>query len=320
MSGGQVRGAGSIKPAPRKKIPEKLFRGSKKNSIPHFFFFVIGAKIASSVPQNLISSTLDHCPAMRFIDTHTHIYCEEFTTDQASMLKRSRAAGVEAFCVPNVDCDTLPSMLAACNVHPDCHPMLGLHPTAVTNNYRSDLLSLKTHLNDPSFIAIGEIGLDLYWNSAFLSLQQEALSEQMTWALEYHLPVVIHLRQAFDALRSVFESFPSGGLPSGIIHCFSGSLAEAKYFLDRGFVLGVGGVITFKNNGELDEVIKAVPLSSVVLETDAPYLAPVPHRGKRNESSYLPLIAEKTAALKGCSVEQVAETTTLTAKNIFKLP
>ena len=255
---------------------------------------------------------------MQFIDTHTHIYSKEFDLDRAEVFSRSAAVGVGVFCVPNVDCETLPDLLSVCERFPSCRPMLGLHPTSVNENYRKALETLKPWLGTTPFVAIGETGIDLYWDKTFLVQQQEALSEQMRWAVESRLPLVVHLREAFEALKEVFESHV-GPMPGGIIHCFSGTPLQAEYFLDKGFALGIGGVVTFKNNGHLDAVVKATPLSSLVLETDAPYLAPVPHRGKRNESAYIPLIAEKIAALKNCSVQEVAAVTTETAKTIFNL-
>lgn len=255
---------------------------------------------------------------MQFIDTHTHIYSQEFDSDRLEVCARAEAVGVDVFCVPNVDCETLPAMLSVCKNRPSCHPMLGLHPTSVNESYRNDLERLKPWLQTIPFIAIGEIGIDLYWDKTFLVEQQDALAEQIRWAEESRLPIVVHLRNAFEELKEVFESH-AGTLPGGIIHCFSGTISQAEYFLDKGFALGIGGVVTFKNNGDLEAVVKAVPLSSLVLETDAPYLAPVPHRGKRNESAYIPLIAEKTAALKNCSVNEVATVTTETAKRIFNL-
>lgn len=252
-----------------------------------------------------------------FIDTHTHLYSEEFNSDRIESINQAIAKGVTKFYMPNVDSSSIDGMLALEIHFPEqCIPMMGLHPCSVKENYREELDMVKQWLDLRRFSAIGEIGMDLYWDKTFVKEQELAFKEQLFWALEYNYTVVIHCRNAFAEIFSILKSFDK--LPKGIFHCFSGDIAQAQQILSLGnFKLGIGGVITFKNSG-LDKVVEQLNVHDIVLETDAPYLAPVPHRGKRNESMYLPLIAEKIAEIKKISVQEVAEITSKNAEEIFE--
>lgn len=252
-----------------------------------------------------------------FIDTHTHLYSEEFDADRFDRINDAISKSVNKFYMPNVDSRTIEGMLQL-EVHfPDqCFPMMGLHPCSVKENYREELDIVKKWLDLRRFSAIGEIGIDLYWDKTFFKEQTLAFREQIYWALEYNYTIVIHCRNAFDEIFSILKSYDK--LPKGIFHCFSGDFIQAEKILSLGnFKLGIGGVVTFKNSG-LDKVVEQIPLHDLVLETDAPYLAPVPYRGKRNESAYIPLIAQKIADIKNISVEEVARVTTENAIEIFE--
>lgn len=252
-----------------------------------------------------------------FIDTHTHLYSEEFDSDRIERINDAIEKGVSKLYMPNVDSASIEGMLQL-EVHfPEhCFPMMGLHPCSVKENYRVELDVVKQWLDLRRFAAIGEIGMDLYWDKTFVKEQELAFREQIFWALEYNYTIVIHCRNAFDEIFSILQSYEK--LPKGIFHCFSGDFIQAEKVLSLGnFKLGIGGVVTFKNSG-LDKVVEQLSLHDIVLETDAPYLAPVPYRGKRNESAYLPLIAEKIAQLKQVSVEEVAEITAKNALEIFE--
>lgn len=252
---------------------------------------------------------------MDLIDTHAHIYLPEFDDDRAAVIKKAADAGVKKILLPAIDARTHPLMLEAEATYDACTAMMGLHPCSVSENWESELTIVKDWLKERSFVAVGEIGLDFYWDKTFAAQQYEAFERQIGVALRYDLPIVIHSRNATDECIKVVQKYP--GL-RGVFHCFSGNAEQTKKIIDLGFFLGIGGVVTFKNAG-LDKVVEQVELNTVVLETDAPYLAPVPYRGKRNESSYLKGIAEKIASLKGMPVEKVAEITTQNAKTLFKL-
>ncbi|MCD6019458.1 MAG: TatD family deoxyribonuclease [Bacteroidetes bacterium] len=252
-----------------------------------------------------------------FIDTHTHLYSEEFDNDRFDRINDAISKSVDKFYMPNVDSTTIDGMLAL-EVHfPEvCLPMMGLHPCSVKANYRDELELVKKWLDLRRFAAIGEIGIDLYWDKTFIKEQELAFREQIFWALEYNYTIVIHCRNAFDEIFSILKSYEK--LPKGIFHCFSGDYIQAQKILSLGnFKLGIGGVVTFKNSG-LDKVVEQLNLHDIVLETDAPYLAPIPYRGKRNESSYIPLIAEKIAQIKNISIEEVAAVTSSNADEIFE--
>ena len=251
-----------------------------------------------------------------FIDTHTHLYSEEFDADRTDIITNAINVGVEKLYLPNVDSASIDGMLALEQQFPNnCFPMMGLHPCSVKENYKEELATVKSWLDKRRFFAIGEIGMDLYWDKTFVKEQEFAFKQQIDWALEFNYTIVIHCRDAFAEIFEVLQSYPK--LPKGIFHCFSGTADQAKQILAFGnFKLGIGGVVTFKNSG-LDKVVEQLSINDFVLETDAPYLAPNPHRGKRNESAYLPLIAKKIAELKNLSIHEVEYITTKNAEDIF---
>ncbi len=254
---------------------------------------------------------------MMFIDTHAHLYAKEFDEDRHAMLQIAINVGVEKFFLPNIDEDSIEGMHQLCKDFPNqCYPMMGLHPCSVAANYKEQLATIKEAFNPNFHIGIGEIGIDLYWDKSLLKEQLEAFEEQIKWAKELRLPIVIHARDSFDEIFEVVDGLNDENL-RGIFHCFTGNEAQANKILGYGgFKLGVGGVVTFKNSG-LAEVLKNIPLSELVLETDSPYLAPVPKRGKRNESSYIPLIAAKLSEVYECSLKEIATTTTNNALTLF---
>lgn len=251
-----------------------------------------------------------------YIDTHTHLYSEEFNLDRTDIIANAINLGVEKLFLPNVDSSSIQGMLELEQQFANhCFPMMGLHPCSVKENYLEELTIIKSWLDKRRFFAIGEIGMDLYWDKTFVKEQEWVFRQQIEWAMEFNYTIVIHCRNAFDEIFAVLKSYPK--LPKGIFHCFSGTFEQAKHILDLGnFKLGIGGVITFKNSG-LDKVVEQLSIHNIVLETDAPYLAPNPHRGKRNESAYIPLIAQKIADLKQLSIEDVALITTKNAEEIF---
>ncbi|HEX7411099.1 MAG TPA: TatD family hydrolase [Bacteroidales bacterium] len=257
------------------------------------------------------------CP-MQFIDTHAHLYLEEFDADRNEMISRAIQAGVGTFLLPNIDRASLPALLSLCDAWPEhCLPMIGLHPTSVKDDYRDELAMVDQQLNERKFFAIGEIGIDLYWDKTHLEQQQIVFRHQLKLAKTLHLPVAVHMRNSFEQVYSMLHEEADACL-RGVFHCFSGSIQQARRVTELGFLLGVGGVVTFKNSG-LQEVIKETGLEHMVLETDAPFLAPDPFRGKRNESAYIPLIAEKIASLKNIPLAEVAVVTTANARNLFNI-
>lgn len=254
---------------------------------------------------------------MTFIDTHTHLYSEQFNADRTAMIEAAIAKNVTTFYLPNIDHESIEGMLQLETQFPgQCLPMMGLHPCSVNANYQQELDLVKQWLDKRRFAAIGEIGIDLYWDKTFIKEQEIAFRQQIDWALESGYTISIHCRNAFDEIYAILKSYPK--LPKSIFHCFSGNTEQAQQIIALGnFKLGIGGVVTFKNSG-LDKVVEAIGLEHLVLETDAPYLAPAPHRGKRNESAYIPLIAEKIASVKNIPLEEVASVTTQNALEIFE--
>lgn len=255
---------------------------------------------------------------IEFVDTHTHIFTAEFDCDRADAVKRATDAGVARLCLPAIDEASLTPLLEMCDAYPGiCHPMIGLHPTELGDEYEGVLDRMYAVLKrDNRFVAIGEVGLDFYWDDTRKKEQEVAFRRQIEWASETGLPLVIHSRSAFDELFSIMDDYRGRGL-TGVFHCFSGSEDEARKLLSfDGFYLGIGGVVTYKKSN-LPEVLRTVPLERVVLETDSPYLAPVPKRGKRNESAYIPYVADFIAGVYGCTVETVAAVTTANACNLF---
>ena len=254
---------------------------------------------------------------MHFIDTHTHLYSESFDEDQDVMIQRAIDAGVQQFYIPAIDSEYTARMYALESSYPDhMHLMMGLHPTHVkAENYKAEITHVKSELEKRSFVAIGEIGIDLYWDKSTLALQQEAFRTQIQLAKKYKLPIVIHCREAFDAVFEILEEEKGEDL-FGIFHCFTGTKVQALQAISYNMKLGIGGVVTFKN-GIIDRFLADIPLEHIVLETDSPYLSPAPYRGKRNESSYLILVAEKLATIYKMSLEEIAKRTTENAKDIF---
>lgn len=263
---------------------------------------------------------------MKLIDTHCHVYDEAFREDMPQVIKRATDAGLELLLLPNINPDTLPGLLNVCSLWPDlCRPMIGLHPEDLSDDFHSQLSELKSILDRDQadsglrqYIGIGETGLDLYWDKSRLDDQIESFRIQIEWALEYDLPIVIHSRDSFAQLYNVMCDYRNSGL-RGVFHCFSGSTQEAQALMEfGGFMFGIGGVLTFKKS-TLPEVLSQIPLSRVVLETDCPYLAPAPMRGKRNEPSFLPFVAERAAQVYGLPVDQIAQITNANARTLFRL-
>ncbi|MBL0357429.1 MAG: TatD family hydrolase [Chitinophagaceae bacterium] len=253
---------------------------------------------------------------MILIDTHTHLYSEEFTADIDEVIKRAEAAGIQKFYLPAIDSTATDAMLQLELRFPGrCVAMMGLHPCYVKENYREELKLVEEWLAKRKFAAVGEIGLDNYWDKTFAKEQVETFRLQIEWSIKYNLPIVIHTRNAMqETIEIVKEYVPKGA--HGIFHCFSGSNESAQEIIKAGFYLGIGGILTYKKAG-LAEVLEQIDLQHLVLETDAPYLTPVPFRGKRNESSYLKYVVEKLAEVKNVSVEEVAAVTTANAEKIF---
>jgi len=252
-----------------------------------------------------------------WIDTHSHLYLPEFDADRDLVFQRAAEAGVQKIVLPNIDNDSLPALKKTIETYPNVAlPLIGLHPTSVSDNVEADLQFVKDELQQHTYYGIGEIGVDLYWDTSRRKEQHQAFKMQLELAADYHLPVIIHIREAFDDVFSIIESMHRELY--GIFHCFTGTYEQACRAIDLGFFLGIGGVVTFKNS-TLPEVIKNIDLKYLVVETDAPYLTPHPHRGTRNESAYIPLIGKKIAEIKTCSVEEVASATTYNARTLFKL-
>ena len=254
---------------------------------------------------------------MQLIDTHTHLYSETFDEDRGAMIQRALSCGVTDFFIPAIDSTYTERMFALEKKYPNrMHLMTGVHPTHVKENYKEELNHVTSLLKQRSFCALGEIGIDLYWDKTFLKEQQEAFDLQIQWAKEHKLPFVIHCRDAFDEVFEVLDGHDSKDL-RGIFHCFTGTLDQAKQALSYNLKLGIGGVVTFKN-GKIDQFLNQIPLSEIVLETDAPYLAPVPFRGKRNESSYIQEVASKVAEVYNLPFAEIASITSKNALAIFK--
>jgi len=253
---------------------------------------------------------------MILTDTHTHLYSEAFDDDRREVIKRALDSGIERFFIPAIDSTYTEAMFALKRDNPDhVFLMMGLHPTHVKENYEAELKHVEEMLVEHQFYAVGEIGIDLYWDKTFFKQQQEAFRHQIRLAKKYKLPIVIHCRDAFDEIFEVLETEKSDNL-FGIFHCFTGSLEQAKKAISYNMKLGIGGVVTFKN-GKIDKFLNQIPLKHIVLETDSPYLAPVPFRGKRNESAYLMNVLEKLSEVYGLSKEKIADVTTENSKEVF---
>ena len=254
---------------------------------------------------------------MELIDTHAHLYAKEFKEDIAAVIDRSLAHHVRKVYLPNIDASTMEAMLQLAARYPaHCAAMAGIHPCHVEADFEQHLQQIEGYLAQHQFAAIGEVGMDLYHDKTYQKEQEAAFARQLSWARQYQLPVVIHCRASLDETLAILAKHQDGSL-RGIFHCFSGSLQDAQRIIDLGFYLGIGGIVTFKNAG-LDQVVAKLSLDHLVLETDAPYLAPTPYRGQRNEPAYLLYIAEKIAEIKGIDLATVAEKTTANARQVFE--
>jgi TatD DNase family protein len=250
-------------------------------------------------------------------DTHAHLYLEEFDADREAVIARALEAGVNKMYLPNIDSSSIAPMLEMERHWPEhCFPMMGLHPCYVKEDFRDQLRIVEHWLSSRTFCAIGEVGLDLYWDKTKLELQTEALMQQVRWAAELDLPLSLHTREATDQTIQLLKKEKNASL-RGVFHCFSGTPEQAREITEMGFCLGIGGVLTYKNSG-LPDIVKSIPLDFIVLETDAPYLAPVPWRGKRNESAYIKAVAEKLSQVLELDFEEISRVTTANAKKIFE--
>lgn len=253
------------------------------------------------------------------IDTHTHLYADEFQEDLDQVVQSAMELGVSQFFLPAIDSHTTEAMLDLERKYPKMHAMMGLHPCYVKpETYEEEMAQVKKWLDKRAFIAVGEIGIDLHWDKSTLDLQQQAFKQQIQWAKEKYLPIVIHVRNSFDETFEVLEEEKGENL-SGVLHCFTGDLVQAKQAIAYNLKLGIGGVVTFKN-GKIDQFLNQISLSNLVLETDSPYLAPVPHRGKRNESAYVQLVAQKLSNIYQLPLEEINRITTKNALEVFKMP
>jgi len=254
---------------------------------------------------------------MSITDTHTHLYVEQFDDDRSVVIHSALNNNIKRFCIPAIDSTYTDAMFALENQFPDImFLMMGLHPTSVKGNVDEELEHVKSWLKKRKFYAIGEIGIDLYWDKTFLQEQQQAFRTRIGWAKQYNLPIVIHCREAFDEIFEILEE-EKDDLLYGIFHCFTGNIRQAKQALSYNMKLGIGGVVTFKN-GKIDQFLNEIPLSNIVLETDAPYLAPTPYRGKRNEPSYIVRVVEKLSEIYKLSPLEIETITTQNATDVFK--
>ena len=255
---------------------------------------------------------------MVLIDTHAHLYLDDYKDDIQQVVNNALQNNIEYFLLPNIDSSTIDKMNALCELYPErMFPMIGLHPTSVKANYMQELLIIRHELLTHKYYGIGEIGIDLHWDKSFYKEQEFVFRYQLELAKEFNLPIVVHTRSSFDEAIEIVREAKDDKL-TGVFHCFGGSYQEAIDIIDMDFKIGIGGVLTFKNSG-LDKIIDHIGLEHIILESDAPYLTPSPHRGLRNESSYLALIAQKLAEMKEITIEEVAEITTKNAKKLFKI-
>lgn len=252
-----------------------------------------------------------------FIDTHAHIYTEEFKDDRDIMIQNAFDQGINKIFMPNIDSTSIADMMEVASRHSHCYPMMGLHPCSVKENYKDELLLVEEYLENHKFYGVGEIGIDLYWDKTFAEEQVSAYKTQIAMAKNAGLPFVIHSRDSLDLTISIVKELQDGNL-KGIFHCFNGTLEQAKQIMDLGFYMGIGGVITYKNAG-VDKVVAEIPMDYLVLETDAPYLSPVPYRGKRNEPAYIVNIVDKIADVHHLEVTEIANITTRNAKIVFDI-
>lgn len=252
-----------------------------------------------------------------FIDTHAHLYLDQFSADLADVIQRAKLDQVLKIFLPNIDSSTTESMNAISARYPNLlYPMIGLHPCSVKENYKSELMHIEEQLALGGYYGIGETGIDLYWDVSYKAQQIDAFEIQIQWAKEHDLPIVIHSRDALDVTIDLIGKHQDGSL-RGVFHCFNGDTTQCKKIQDLGFYMGLGGVITYKK-AAMGQVVSEMKIENMILETDAPYLSPVPHRGKRNESSYIPIIAEKVAEFRGEAINEIMNKTTLNAKELFR--
>ena len=253
---------------------------------------------------------------MQFTDTHTHLYAEEFSADIGPLIQEAMAKGIQRFLLPNIDSGSVEGLTVLSEKYPEnCFPMMGLHPCSVKDNWEEEMRLVEKLLSEKRFIAVGEIGMDLYWDKTFVKEQEIVFRKQVELANHYKLPVSIHSRESFEEIYTLLLETKKE-MPCGVFHCFTGTIEQAKRAINLGFFLGIGGVVTFKNSG-LDNTLEQIDLRHVVLETDAPYLAPTPFRGKRNLPEYIINVAQKIAGIKGIPLEEVAGITTANAREIF---
>lgn len=275
-------------------------------------FFLIWSQFAEKKLVGLLKKM------MFFVDTHSHIYLPDFKDDVDSVIERAIDSGVKKIILPAIDKSTFIDMAGLCSRYPGIvYPSIGLHPSSVKENFREEIMFVKEELQKNSYFAIGETGIDLYWVKTFLKQQCESFEAQLHLSLDFDLPVIIHQRESFDVILGILKK-PEFSDVRGVFHCFAGDAETAKKCINLGFLIGIGGVVTYKNS-KMAEVVSKIPLESILLETDAPFLPPVPYRGKRNEPSYIPLISEEIARKMNCSVHRVAEVTTSNAFKLFSL-
>lgn len=255
---------------------------------------------------------------MQLIDSHTHLYLPEFNDDRDEIISRALDSDVRKMLLPNIDRDSVLPMLRMVDTYPGiCYPMIGIHPTSIKDDYREQLKVVRSNLGKHAFVAIGEIGIDLYWDKTYRKEQEMAFTEQLYIASEENLPVVIHSRNSLETILNLLDNTGIRDL-RGVFHAFTGNAEEADEIISRGFLIGIGGILTFKNS-DLDKTIKSIGLENIILETDSPYLAPVPKRGKRNESAYIRFIADRLGEIKNLPVEEIAMITSSNCINLFNL-
>ena len=253
-----------------------------------------------------------------FIDTHAHLFLEDFDDDREEVINRAVENGVGKILLPNIDSQSIPKLNTVSGLYPGiCHPMMGLHPTSVKANYKEELSVIESELKKGGYVGVGETGIDLYWDKSWLPEQEESFRLQIELAIHFHLPLVIHARESFREIIRILEDYSSRGA-RGVFHAFTGDIEIARSVIGMGFFIGIGGILTYKKS-DLPLVVKEMPLECILLETDSPYLPPVPYRGKRNESSFIPVIAQYIQQLKGISLEKVAQITTRNALQLFQL-
>ncbi len=255
---------------------------------------------------------------MNLIDTHTHLYLKEFDKDREEVINRALTNGVNQFLLPNIDSSSIHAMVKMCETYPGiCKPMIGLHPGSIHKNFEKELIIIENELEKNSFIGIGEIGIDLYWDKTFRDEQNEAFKIQVQWAKKKELPVVIHARESFTEIFKILDMFMDAKL-KGVFHSFTGNDDQVKIINEYGFYFGINGIVTYKNSG-LASTVENIPIEKLLLETDAPYLSPVPKRGMRNESSFLIYIAGRLAQIYGLSADELGQITSFNASELFKM-